>query len=160
MILNENGEVLTYKIVSNDRREELYKLLLDIWKNSERKIITECVYTDNPKVDESFIQKAFEETAPKEESEFHVLTVLLDIFHAKSRVVKEINRSHPDRKSAMADLSVIFGKLHHFNSYDTKTKLSTALTDWCKKYKKVHSQLSLSFEQKMALIGIQFIFRN
>ena len=58
LILNENGEVLTYKIVSNDRREELYKLLLDIWKNSERKIITECVYTDNPKVDESFIQKA------------------------------------------------------------------------------------------------------
>ena len=70
LILNENGEVLTYKIVSNDRREELYKLLLDIWKNSERKIITECVYTDNPKVDESFIQKAFEETPPKEESEF------------------------------------------------------------------------------------------
>ena len=79
---------------------------------------------------------------------------MLDIFHAKSRGVKEISRSHPDKKSAIADLSSIFGKLHHFNSYDTKSKLSEALNNWCNKYKIVHNHLSLSFEEKISLIGI------
>ena len=124
---------------------------MNIWNNSQ--IVTECVYTDNPKVDESYIQKAFYE-ANQNRDKLKILTVLLDIFHAKSRVVKEISRSHPDKKSAIADLSSIFGKLHHFNSYDTKSKLSEALNNWCNKYKIVHNQLSLSFEEKISLIGI------
>jgi len=149
--LNEDGFIVVFKLVSNDRREEIYNLLSELWKTPKREVLTECVYTDNPKVDSSFIQQAFDETKPKDSVE--ILTVLLDIFHAKSRITKELSRTHPDRKAAASDLSSIFAKLHHFNSYPTLPELKEAFENWCTKYSVVHAQLSYSMDQKIALIG-------
>ena len=156
IILNENGSVLAYKIVSNDKRDEVYNLLLELWNTPERKHITLCVYTDNPKVDESFIQMAFEETKP--EGSLDILYVLLDIFHAKTRVTKELPRSHPDRKGAMSDFSTIFAKLHHYSSSPTIGDLQQAFTDWKVKYSTVHAQLTYSLEQKIELLGNSNVF--
>jgi hypothetical protein len=64
--LNEDGSVLAYSIVSSDKREEVYKLLVQVWSVKDRKIITECVYTDNSKVDAASIHKAFDETKPQD----------------------------------------------------------------------------------------------
>ena len=53
---------------------------------------------DNPKVDTSNIMKAYHDSH-NEENQLS-LRVLLDVFHAKSRVVKELNFHHPDYKAA------------------------------------------------------------
>jgi hypothetical protein len=152
IILNEDGAVVGFKIVSNDRREELYMLLLEVWAPPDRQHITTCIYSDNPKVDEASIQRAFTETLPEDEH-IHILKVLLDIFHAKSRVVKELPRSHPDRKSSIADLTTIFAKLHHYNAYPNISKLKGAFKQWMNKYNTVHAELSLTLQQKVDLLG-------
>jgi hypothetical protein len=82
-----------------------------------------------------------------------VLQVLLDIFHGKSRVVKEISRTHPDRKSCLADLTTIFAKLHHYNAYPQISDLEKAFLDWMEKYQKVHAELCYNFNQKLQLMG-------
>ena len=155
IILNENGCVLSYKVVNNDRREELYDLLLELWSTVNRVVITECVYSDNPKVDSSFILKAFNETKPVDK--VAILYILLDIFHAKSRIGKEISKTHPDQKGAMADLSTIFAKLHHYNSYPVLQDLKEAFYNWMGKYSKVHAQLLFSMDQKLQLLGNHWV---
>ena len=52
---------------------------------------------DNPKVDEKAIMKAYYKTHSTKQV---ALKVLQDVFHAKARIVKELNRYHPDYKAA------------------------------------------------------------
>ena len=147
--------MVAYKIVCNDKRTEVYNLLLELWQTPERECIAQCIYTDNPKVDSSFILQAFEDTRP--DGNLDVLQILLDIFHAKSRITKELSKSHPDRKAATADLTSIFGKLHHYNSYPKLSDLKMVFEEWCAKYSTVHAQLSYSTEQKILLLGISIL---
>ena len=69
------------------------------------------------------------------------LDVCLDIFHAKNRVAKELQRNHPDYKAAMSDLSMIFGKILN-RSYEFKEDLALAFQDFGESYSEPTTKLS------------------
>jgi hypothetical protein len=104
--VDEDGFVLGHKIVPNDSREFVTEILLEIWKTEGRTVSTQAIYTDNPIVDSKSIQNAYKECFPEDLTE---LAVLLDIFHAKARVLKSMQKTHPDYRAAKADLNTIFG---------------------------------------------------
>jgi len=152
--LNEIGAILAYKVVPNDKREELSLLLKQIWSTPNRFIETKCIYTDNVKVDQSTIKTTFKDCHRNYDE---LIKVLLDIFHAKERVNKELDKYHPDKKAATADLSAIFAKLHHLYSYSSKLDLKNEFDKWLNTYSTVHSELNLSLADKITYLGITMI---
>lgn len=139
--------ILHYQIVPNDKRIYVTNLLKEIWTVSKEKVC-EVVYTDNPKVDDSAIQNAYRECFPS----MLKVDVLLDIFHGKSRVTKEMNKSHPDYKEAKKDLTAVFSNLQKFGNYATEKELSEAFNEWMNKYSVVHSNTALNFSEQMEYI--------
>jgi hypothetical protein len=85
LILNENRMVVNYRIVPNDQRNLVQQLLKKIWVLRASKIC-KVVDTDNSKVDSAFIQDTYIQCHPKEIA----VNVLLDIFYARERVLKDI----------------------------------------------------------------------
>jgi hypothetical protein len=86
LILNEDKIVVNYKIVSNDQRDLVQQLLKEIWFVSEISKICEVIYTNSPKVDSVLIQDTYIQCHPKK----IVMNVLLDIFYARKRVLKNM----------------------------------------------------------------------
>jgi hypothetical protein len=143
--------VLNYKIVPNDTRIYVAKLLEEIWTipNLEKKC--EVVYTDNPKVDRGSIQQIYTSCFPKDIQ----IAVLLDVFHARARVLKEMSKSHPDYRVAKSDLTSIFSKLQVYGSYSSAKYLSQDFDNWLLKYSIIYPSSALTFSEQ-----IKFISKN
>jgi hypothetical protein len=76
--------VVNYRIVPNDRIYLVQQLFKEIYFVSETSKICKVVYTNNPKVDSALIQDTYIQCYPKKIA----VDVLLDIFHARERVLK------------------------------------------------------------------------
>ena len=74
-MLNEHGHVLSFQIVLNDTRDYLREHLSSIWNTKGRTVITQAVYTDNPKVNERIIKEAFGTLSLHDNHSLHVLLV-------------------------------------------------------------------------------------
>jgi hypothetical protein len=143
--------ILNYSIVPNDTRQLVKLCLEEIWKEPEAQKICEVVYTDNPKVDQSAIQTAFMELHP----DHMLVAVLLDIYHGRARVIKEMVRSHPDYRAAKQDLSTIFALLQKPGHFSSPGELSRELDLWCNKYSTVYASSALNFDDQIAFLGIK-----
>lgn len=119
-----------------------------------RYIIYYVIYyvIDNPNVDRSFVIDSFKKCHPNSLGN-DIFTVLLDGWHARSRIIKELSRQHPDYKSAKSDLTEIFSKLPYQTSYPDADTLADAFDNWIKKYSVCHAALGLSLKQKIKYLG-------
>ena len=99
---------------------------MPIWTTPSLTICCEAVYTDNPKVDKNAILEVHDKLFPDAKN---TLDVCLDIFHAKNRVVRELQHNHPDYKAAVSDLGKIFGLIIS-RGYDFKENLACALLNF------------------------------
>jgi hypothetical protein len=156
VILEEHGYVIGYKIVPSDERIHVQQLLKDIWTTENREIITKVVYTDNPKVDKSAILTTFKDCHPQELVD---VVVLLDIFHAQNRIVKELRYQHPDYKAAKQELSKIFAKIQQPNSYPQPEDLVNDFDAWITKFSIVDNALALEINDKIKYLSIIFDFK-
>ena len=145
LILNEDGMIVHYKIVPNDKRDEVKKLLKDIWTTPNIQKTTSVVYTDNPKVDRRAIQEIFLDCFSEEVE----VSVLLDIFHAKMRIIKDIPRSHPDYRVAKQDIAAIFNNIQKYGYYPLPQDLVDDFDTWVDKYSVVYSTSYLSFDDQI-----------
>ena len=57
--MNENGQVLNFRIVPCDSREFMKPAFEQIWSTKNRNIKTLAVYTDNPKSDKAAILEVY-----------------------------------------------------------------------------------------------------
>ena len=110
----------------------------------------QAVYTDNPKVDESFIKEAFQ-TAYKDD--IPLISVLLDIFHAQNRVIKELFITHPDLKFAKSSLKQIFSKIPKSDGFNSPQDLKEAFMEWEQQLKAVHGSVALENNDKIRYLG-------
>jgi len=149
LILNEDSKVLSFKIVPNDKREYLVLLLKEIWSNHKEQQCQAC-YTDNVKVDAAFVNQAHAECFPNDPVD---PTMLLDVFHAKNRVVSEMLKTHPDFKAANSDLSSVLHELKFPRSYPDENDFVEALSNWIKEYSSVHASLALSINDRIRFFG-------
>ena len=141
--------MLAYKIVPNDKRNQLLLLLKEVWQDIPEQKCLVC-YTDNVKTDSSFVSQAHTACFPEDPYE---LTILLDVFHAKNRVTSEMTRSHPDFKAANADLGTLLANLQIPDIYPQKNNFHDALTQWFDDYSKVHASLALPINEKIRFFG-------
>jgi hypothetical protein len=148
--LNEESQILNYKIVSNDQQILVQDLLKKIWTTTGAQKLCEVVYTDNPKVDKRFIQQIYQEYFPKELS----VKVLLDIFHGRERIFRALNRNHPDYRPAKSDLSKLFSLIKIMGHFPTSNELSVAFDDWCLKYSIIHPSSTLMFEEQIKILAL------
>jgi hypothetical protein len=143
-------------------------MLKEIWSVNEDQKCYAC-YTDNVSTDSSCVLEAHIESFPN-----NLLSpvILLDIYHAKQRyiinininiitnnyfrVVKELQYSHPDFKAATADLSTIFAKLKHLQSYPSMEDFVNALNKWMEDYSQVHASLALGINERIQFFGNKF----
>jgi hypothetical protein len=69
---------------------------------SEVQKICEVIYTNNSKVNRNYIEQIYLQYFPS-----HLfLAILLDIYYAKARIIKEINKFHPDFRVAKQNLTI------------------------------------------------------
>jgi len=146
LVLNKDAFVLNYAIVPNDTRAFVQECLSAIWTTANSKITPSVVYTDNPKVDQNFIQQTFEQCFP--DCPLPV-EVLLDIYHAKMRVLKEMSKTHVDYRSAKSDLNTIFANLQVKGTYNTTDDLEKSFDDWVEKYSSVYNYADLDSKEKL-----------
>jgi hypothetical protein len=146
LVLNEDGMAVNYKIVPNDQRTFVQQLLSEIWETEEMQEVTSVVYTDNPKADSNLIKQTFLQCFP---DLLLGVEVLLDIFHAKARVLKEMSRTHPDYRASKSDLTTIFALLQVRGHYDTTGDLQKSLDDWVEKYSIIYAYTTLSMAEKI-----------
>lgn len=97
-VLNEHGQVLHFSIVPNDTKPLVGQALTAVWNTPGRpaSLVTQAVYTDNPRADQHTIQDAFESQWSHHNS---VLLVLLDVWHGRNRILRTMNKYHADYKS-------------------------------------------------------------
>ena len=152
IILNEDGMVLAYDIVPNDKRELISKLFMDIWNTPNRQKVCLAVYSDNPKSDKNCILVSF--AATHHSPALNAPDVLLDVFHGKSRVVKEMAHNHPDFRGAQSELAGIFAALPDKNAYPLSDDLVSAFQDWLDKYSTVCTPLYYEENDKLFYLGI------
>jgi hypothetical protein len=48
---------------------------------------------------------------------------LLDIYHAKTRIIKKINKYYPDFRATKQNLTTIFATIQQYGSYPTLNEL-------------------------------------
>jgi 4-hydroxy-L-threonine phosphate dehydrogenase PdxA len=141
--------ILNHKVVPNDTRKFVQQCLEEIWKQPDAEKICEVVYTDNPKVDTTAIQSIFLQLYPN-----HLpVSVLLDIYHGRARVIKEMIKTHPDYRAAKQDLSTIFSLLQKFGHFASPGALSREFDAWCTKYSQVYASSALTFEEQIAFLA-------
>jgi hypothetical protein len=149
LILNEDGMILNYRIVSNDKHTFFQECLKEVWSTLKAQKICEIVYTDNPKVDRNQIEQIYHQFFPNHIS----VAVLLDIYHAKARILKEMNKYYPDFRVAKQDLTTIFATIQQHGSYPTPNDLIEDFEDWCDKYSIVYKTLTLSFKDQIKFLA-------
>ena len=149
LILNENGMILNYRIVSNDQRTFVQECLKEVWSTSGAQKICEVVYTDNPKVDKNFIEQIYLQCHPSHLS----VAVLLDIYHARARVIKEMSKYHPDFRAAKQDLSSIFATIQQYGHFPTPDDLVDDFEEWYSKYSVVYTTTILSFDEQVNFLA-------
>jgi hypothetical protein len=150
IVLNEIGQILAFKVVPSDTRSFLQEMLKEIWTTPDLSVKCDAIYTDNPKVDKNAILTTYHSTFP---DQIDTLDVCLDIFHAKNRVVKELQRSHPDYRAAVSELGKIFGKVIN-RGFDFKEDLAKAFQDFADTFSKPTTKLSKN--KKLVYMGITF----
>jgi hypothetical protein len=150
LILNEDGLVLSFKIVPNDQRSFVQELLEEIWSTPDMEQITSVVYTDNPKVDGNYVKSAFQKCHPDQPIGVEVLQ---DIYHAKMRVLKEMPKNHVDYRAAKSDLTTIFSNLQVKGHYYTTDDFREALNEWVEKYSVVYSFADMTTTEKLKALG-------
>jgi hypothetical protein len=150
LVLNENGMAVNYQIVPNDKRDFVKKLLEEIWRTEDSNVVPSVVYTDNPKVDSSIINETFSHCFPEDPTG---VEVLLDIYHAKVRVLREMNKHHPDYAAAKSDLTSIFALIQVRGQYDTIGDLRNTFDDWTSKYSKVYASTMLTTAEKISYLA-------
>jgi hypothetical protein len=144
--------IVNHKIVPNNKRTFVQTCLKQIWTEPEAEQICEVVYTDNPKVDKSSIQKIFADCFPN-----HLpVAVLLDIYHARSRIIKEMIKTHPDFRVAKQDLTTIFATLQIFGHFPSPSSLSKELENWCQKYSIVYASSALNFVEQIDFLATNY----
>ena len=111
--------ILNYRVVLNDKWTFIQECLKEVWSTPEAQKICKVIYTDNPKVDRNHIKQIYLQCFPSHTP----LAVLLDIYHAKARVTKEINKYHPDFRAAKQDLTTIFATIQQYGAYPTSDDL-------------------------------------
>jgi hypothetical protein len=147
IILNEHGQVLSFEVVPSDSRSYLGELLKEIWTTPGLSVNCEAVYTDNPKIDKGGILNIFGSIFPDDQD---CMDVCLDVFHAKNRVVRELQRNHADYKAAVSDLSKIFGQIIN-RSFEFKEDLAKAFQQFGESYSNPTTKLSKN--EKLLLAG-------
>jgi hypothetical protein len=95
------------------------RMFKEVWSTPEIQKICEVVYTNNSKVDRNYIQQIYHQYFPNHIS----VAILLNIFHAKTRVIKEMNKYHPDFRATKQDLTTIFAIIQQYGSYPTSNEL-------------------------------------
>lgn len=80
VVMDENNDVLYYKIVPNDQRVHMAKALGEIWSTPNRSIVTEAVYTDNPNSDKSMVEDEFKKHSRHAGKSIDVLQVTMPSF--------------------------------------------------------------------------------
>jgi hypothetical protein len=149
LILNENGMILNYRIVPNDQCTFVQECLKEVWSTPGAQKICEVVYTDNPKVDKSFIEQTYLQCHPGHLS----VAVLLDIYHARARVIKEMSKYHPDFRAAKQDLASIFATIQQYGHFPTPDDLVDDFEEWCSKYSVVYTTTILPFDEQINFLA-------
>jgi hypothetical protein len=67
VIQNEDGAVLSTKIVPSDAREYVLDQLEKIWTTHGRKVETKCIYTDNARMDTNLITASYLNAFPSKQ---------------------------------------------------------------------------------------------
>jgi hypothetical protein len=84
--------IFNYRIVFNDQYTFVQKCLKEVWSISGAQKICEVIYINNSKVDKSFIEQTY--------SQCHLsyisVTILLNIYYAREKVMKVISKYHPN----------------------------------------------------------------
>jgi len=150
LVLNEDGMILNYRIVPNDRRDLVQDVIRQIQRTEGREKDCEAVYTDNPRADRNYIQETYKECFPDAPLQ---LPVLLDIYHGRVRILKEMNKQHPDYRAGKSDLSTIFAKLQTPGAFGTPNDLAKEFMKWAAKYSVVYSSLTLSFDDQLEFLA-------
>jgi hypothetical protein len=57
------------------------------------------------------------------------LAILLDIYHAKAKIVKEMNKYYPDFRATEQNLTIIFATIQQYGSYPTPDNFTEEFED-------------------------------
>jgi hypothetical protein len=149
IIMNEKAGVVGWRVVPTDERDHIKALLISMYstQNKNNYKNPSFFYTDNVASDTQLLQEYFNKIFP----EYPEITVLQDIFHAEMRVIKPMQKQHPDYKVAVSELKNIFGKLKDYDSYLTSNHLLEQFNKWEQKFMKSHSSVHPPLEQILQL---------
>ena len=80
MVQNEDSAIIDYKIVPNDTRSFVTNVLEHIWQTTDRIVDTECIYTDNARIDSDVILQTWEKLYPNK-SKITILQVFIHVYN-------------------------------------------------------------------------------
>jgi hypothetical protein len=75
------------------------------------------------------------------------------------RIIKELDKKHPDFRSGRSDITTIFAKVKIQSAYPKADDLKQAFQDWAIKYSKPLKEVFLPADQQIKLLGMYFSFR-
>ncbi len=84
-----------------------------------------------------------------------VLTVLQDLWHARTRITRELRREHPQYRDAMYDIKQIIARLIKCE-YNSRDELRTAMTDYKLKYTTAHKYSAIGNMHTISTVGAAY----
>jgi hypothetical protein len=76
------------------------------------------------------------------------------------RIIKEMDKRHPDYRAARSDLTAIFAKVKIEAAYATANDLKEAFENWCFKYAKPLKESYLPPDEQIKLLGKWFFSKS
>lgn len=150
----------------DDTRFYVCHLIAQVWE-FQKKPLTVAIYTDNVRSDTKKIQQLWETKFPEHSApginvlQFYInyTDILQDIFHAQNRVDSVLLKYHPDYSNAKKELSAVFAKLQHINSYPSSQNFADALKDWRETFSKPSNLERFTEHQLLKYIGTKEIMK-
>lgn len=164
VIMNESGEVLFAELVPCDERALVIKALEDIIQTQDKDpaSLPTCITTDNIANDGNKLEVMCNNLLPNKkvhltQAGVHDISMSSDIwkqdvFHVLQRIIREMQRSHPDFVNAKKHLSGIFQKIIK-GEYGSDTEYVEDMELWISRWSDPHRVSTSDAKERVLNLG-------